>query len=421
MKMLTMRFGDIKKSKSKIKDSFELLRSVYTHGKVVELFSFAVWEVLYFFGLLKKIKFTNDLPIVLDQDFNNLPVLIDDRFSLNIRRTYCWSKIYLLGDSFGYGSLFTSPFDLYFIKGTCNPKKIYHFEKEIYSIFVSRIGTIFVCLNGGDIYRRSDGGESFHVSLSLSTNESVFLFNYGMTETNDNTLLIGEYGNVSENQRWKAVAYIYRSNDNGISWESSDFLIKQGVNKHVHIIKYIKRINAVIVSNGDNKKQIWQCFLPNQKQKTEGIVWRLINKFHIQTGGYMSVIETKDKIIFGTDYQGGTNFIIESNDCERFIKFAIPDPYRRSPIFYMSGRMLNNDCEIWALLVPCVEVGSKGLLMCSRDQGKSWIKVIEYDGLKYDIKICSAFNNTMYNEVYFSVTSFSCSCIETRTSTFVIR
>src|SRR3972149_5121162 len=52
-----------------------------------------------------------------------------------------------------------------------------------------------------------------------------------------NGLIIGEYGNVWENNRWKQLAYVYFSSDNGETWERSDYLIGQGINKHVHMVK----------------------------------------------------------------------------------------------------------------------------------------------------------------------------------------
>ena len=133
------------------------------------------------------------------------------------------------------------------------------------------------------------------------------------------------------------------------------------------------------------------------------------------------MIETKEKIFFGSDYNGGTNFIVESKDCERFVKYAITGSYRRSPVLGMSVRFLNNGYEIWALLHSRMDSGSKSLLMCSRDQGISWIRVIEYNGLKFNVNLCSASNNAIYHEVYFSVTDLLCSNDEVRSSTFCIR
>ena len=78
-----------------------------------------------------------------------------------------------------------------------------------------------------------------------------------MTELPDKTLIIGEYGNVWENNRWRKSAYLYFSVDMGETWEKSDFLIKKGANKHVHIVKYSKLLDKIFVADGDNKKKLW--------------------------------------------------------------------------------------------------------------------------------------------------------------------
>ena len=120
------------------------------------------------------------------------------------------------------------------------------FPEKIKSIFISSQNTIFVCVEGA-VYKSSDNGVSFIKSLDLGSPISFFRHNNGMTETPNKTLIIAEYGNIWENNTWRKLAYLYFSSDDGDTWERSDFLIDQGTNKHVHLVKYSRILNKVFI------------------------------------------------------------------------------------------------------------------------------------------------------------------------------
>jgi Tol biopolymer transport system component len=155
------------------------------------------------------------------------------------------------------------------------------------------------------------------------------------------------------------------------------------------------------MADGDNYKKLWVNNASNSSDLRDPKKWRPINKFHIQMGGYTSVVESDDKILFGTDYQGGTNFLVETRDGKKFIKKIVPDPYRRSPIINMVQRKSKNGDEIWAVL-PFSTANSKCLLMCSMDGGKSWFKVIEYDKANHHIGLINS-SNEIPDVLYFSI------------------
>lgn len=222
-----------------------------------------------------------------------------------------------------------------------------------------------------------------------------------MTETPDKTLIIGEYGNIWDQNGWRKLAYLYFSSDEGETWECSDFLIHKGTNKHVHLVKYSRLFNKIFMADGDNYKKLWVSDALNSADLQDPDNWKPINKFHIQMGGYTSVIETDEKIVFGTDYQGGTNFIVETTDGERFTKTIVPDPYRRSPIDNMVQRKSKQGHEIWANL-PFSTAGTKCLLMYTTDDGKSWNKAIEYSRSTHKVWLISS-SNEIADELYFSV------------------
>lgn len=118
-------------------------------------------------------------------------------------------------------------------------------------------------------------------------------------------------------------------------------------------------------------------------------------------GGYTSIVESDGKILFGTDYQGGTNFLVETADGVKFTKRIVPDPYRRSPIDNMVLRKSRKGQEIWANL-PYSTANSKCLLMYTDDDGESWNKVIEYNRATHKAWILSS-SNEASDVIYISV------------------
>ena len=154
------------------------------------------------------------------------------------------------------------------------------------------------------------------------------------------------------------------------------------------------------MADGDNYKKLWisdslDTFdFDNPK-------WKAVNKFHIQMGGYTSFVESDGTILFGTDYQGGTNFIVETKDGVKFTKRIVPDPYRRSPIDNLVLRKSKRGYEIWANL-PYSTASTKCLLMYSADCGKSWTKVIEYSRTSHTVWLISS-SNEITDDLYFSI------------------
>jgi hypothetical protein len=224
-----------------------------------------------------------------------------------------------------------------------------------------------------------------------------------MTETPDKTLIIGEYGNVWEENGWRQLAYLYLSSDEGETWQRLDFLINKGTNKHVHLVKYSKLFNKVFMTDGDNYKKLWVCDSPNASDLLNPNKWRPVNKFHIQMGGYTSAVENDEAVLFGTDYQGGTNFIVETRDGEKFTKRIVPDPYRRSPIDNMVHRRSKKGNEIWANL-PYSTANTKCLLMYSKDSGRTWKRVLEYSRARHKVWLISS-SNEIADALYFSIES----------------
>lgn len=393
-----------------LKRVFSLAQDIYKFGKFRELVSFTVWELYHRFGLFPKngylvfnnheaIKLAENGAAGLDLD-KKINEFFESRGLCATKSEHNWKLLYTNNKGEIFGSLYPNDSELYkSIDGGRSVIFVQRFQESIKSLFISSQDTIFVCVKGS-IYKSSDGGVSFKKTLDLGSPISFFRFNNAMTETPNKTLVIAEYGNIYDKNGWKKLAYLYYSSDDGETWKTSDFLIQKGTNKHVHIVKYSRLLNKLVMADGDNYKRLW---LSDNLDATnaENPSWKPVNRFHIQMGGHTSVVESGGKIFFGTDYQGGTNFILESADGKKFVRKIVPDPYRRSPIDNMVLRKSKTGNEIWANL-PFSTATTKCLLMYTADHGKTWNKIFDYNRSTHTVWLISS-SNEIADALYFSI------------------
>ncbi|WP_077923144.1 glycosyl hydrolase [Spirosoma sp. 209] len=398
-----------------IKRLWDLAVDLYRVGKLRESVSFLRWEIVH---RLRLFRLGNRYVSFTDQSFfsitndrvwlrkNTAAGSVSINAGLSFRAVPVdWKYSFQATDGRLYGCLFSRPNALVVSVDRSQSVEVLHeFQHPIASLFVSRNSTLFVCVKGV-VYQSRNGGLSFRPVLNLSTPISYFLFNNGMTELPDHTLLLGEYGSIWHGRSWQNLAYVYSSVDGGETWTSSDFLQRQGVNKHVHLVRYSATAKTVFLTDGDNKKQIWsnRALVNESTGFTTG--WQLINRYHHQTGGYLSMAETQDAVVFGSDYLGGTNFIVRTVDGVRFEKLTLPDPYRRSPVMNLVTRQGASGSELWATTYSCLSSQAKSLLMCSYDSGKTWTRVIEFDGASHEIRLVSS-SQTPSDDLYISITEF---------------
>jgi len=392
------------------KNIFYFVQDVYKSGKSREIVSFIIWELFHKFKLFPKanyLTFNNHVALTFESErlsSSGFHQKLDNFFSSRGLRVtssdHNWKVLFKNNDGEIFGCLYPDDQDLY--KSIDHGKSILfvkRFPERIKSIFISSQKTIFVCVLGA-IYKSSEDGVTFKKTLDLGSSASFFRFNNAMTETPDQTLMIGEYGNIWDKTGWRNLANLYYSFDHGETWQTSDFLKRQGTNKHVHIVGYSRLLNRLLVADGDNYKRLWISGSLDTFD-FENPTWKAVNKFHIQMGGYTSSVESDGKLLFGTDYQGGTNFIVETRDGRKFTKRIMPDPYRRSPIDNMVLRKSKTGNEIWANL-PYSTAGTKCLLMYSADGGKSWAKVFEYSRTTHTVWLISS-SNEIADDLYLSI------------------
>ena len=406
---LTKQYSVLFEKKSG-KNLFSFVHDVYKSGKSREIVSFIIWELFHKLKLFPKadyLTFNNHQALTFENErlsSSDFHQKLDNFFSSRGLRVtssdHNWKVLFKNNDGEIFGCLYPDDQDLY--KSIDHGKSILfvkRFPERIKSIFISSQKTIFVCVLGA-IYKSSEDGVTFKKTLDLGSSASFFRFNNAMTETPDKTLMIGEYGNIWDKTGWRNLANLYYSFDHGETWQTSDFLKRQGTNKHVHIVGYSKLLNRLLVADGDNYKRLWISGSLDTLD-FENPTWKAVNKFHIQMGGYTSSVESDGKLLFGTDYQGGTNFIVETRDGRKFTKRIMPDPYRRSPIDNMVLRKSKTGNEIWANL-PYSTAGTKCLLMYSADGGKSWAKVFEYSRMTHTVWLISS-SNEIADDLYLSI------------------
>ncbi|KFF28448.1 beta propeller repeat protein [Chryseobacterium vrystaatense] len=373
-----------KYSKINFLNFLPFVNDIVKSNKSEELLSFLIWEFSWFFFKknIKQVQFVNEKPSLLfNKSFNEVCLILHPNFC---ESSDDFSLVYFDKNSGIFGSMISNPSKLFFKDGVGNIVQRFDFDNNIEGIFIDSRGSVFVCC-GGIVFKSTDSGFTFKKVLAFSSDQSRFLFET-ITETENNEILIGEYANVKKDRKWIFVGYIYISYDAGESWKKSDFL-KNKINKHIHIVKWIKSLKYLVLTEGDNKKGIWinnsNNYILQGKSKEKG--WFRLNKFHIQKGGYTSLVETKKNIILGTDYYMGTNFIVSTANFKKFSSAMIPDPYRKSAVFRM---LYLRNGMVWGSLYNHVSP-NRSLLMYSRDFGKTWYKFLEYDGSMIKMSIVS--------------------------------
>lgn len=381
--------------------------SVYQADKWRELSSYIRWETKHRLGLFPRnnyITFSANKPFSIDALFVR-DNLLSSR--LRIRPVNELWRMVLSGTSKrAWATSFADDVALHVsYDGGQSFRECFRFNQPIQSLYVTEKQHLYACCSG-ILFRSIDYGYSFQNVLTLSSSNSYFLYNNGLTELPDETLVLGEYGVVRQRNSWQNVAYIYYSTDQGKTWTKSDFLVRDGVNKHVHLVKYSPNLKALLLTDGDNKKQVWMnrsLVKLGQAADCQGQGWARLNRSHYQMGGYLSMAELSETTFLGSDYLGGTNFMVSTKDGLNFSRQIIPDPYRRSPIMNMVTRKTKNgQDELWAVLHNSISSFTRSLVMVSTDSGKTWRRVIDYDGTQHEIKLVSSSTHPV-EQLYLAV------------------
>lgn len=388
--MLTLKYyNNLLKPKYLLQFIYDVIKT----GKLSELTSFVIWEISYRLGFYKNslLKFNNHQSFVNLKSYNS----ISGHHWLNLSK-HKWD-IFFSHNQMILGNTIESPNKLY-LSENGEITEIYEFSNPIEAIYADKF-SIFVCIKGA-MFKVNDELKVKEV-LQFSTKESIFRHNSGFTIDEVGTLFVGEYANIWRNNSWQFVAYLYYSRDGGDSWIKSDFLENEGINKHIHLVWWSKLLKLLVLTDGDNKKKLWVNKSQNYSSvsETQDAGWYDCTINHIQRGGYTAAVEVDECILFGSDYQGGTNCLISTKDMKNFDLQIIPNPYRGSYFHEMVTLVTGKRKLIIANLKCIFSSKNKSLLMTSLDDGNSWFKIIEYDGTNTKIRILN--NSDMLNDTLF--------------------
>lgn len=363
---------------------FAMLRA---DSKLTEMFSFLVWELMHRAGRLSYLRFS-DRAAAINLDSTAIESVQNlDGCTLRLESAPSWKHVYFDSKGDSYGFLFYTRRDLVMTRAN-GETQIKSLNRAMRSLYVTAKGTLLLSLGRGGVARSDDGGANFVEVLALSQPQSYVLFDVGFAELPSGALLLGEYANIKTSAGFQSVAFLYSSTDDGKTWERSDFLLRDGVNKHVHFIKYVVNLDRLLLSDGDNKKQLWSGRVAREGAGLDGVEWTRHTRRHLDMGGYTAVAELGAEVVFGTDYNGGVNFIARGADLDHLDKLALPDPYRRGPIYRFVKRSGKAGEELWASVYSAIP-GTRSLLMMTRDAANTWTRIIDYDGAKHRLELTS--------------------------------
>ena len=374
------------------------IADIFRTGKIEEILSFVVWEFMHRLRLFKKSSY-----LVINEKLINVTIedlLKQDELVFDVSQhskikietpTVSWHILCFDPDGNIWGSTIADKNILFFqAKGKKDSTKVFEFPGTIRAIYISGQGVIFVC-SKGKLYRSEAkaGSTSFECVLSFLADDSIFRHNNTFTETPGGILLIGEYVIIWKSNRWVFGANLYSSYDSGKTWNKSEFLRQADVNKHIHLLRYSPALKKLILTEGDNHKRIW---VKKDDQFTHESMdnlanWETFTRHHIQMGGYTAMAEVNNKIVFGSDYMGGTNFVVTTEDLKKYKRKIIPDPWRRG---WITNMIVTRDNKIWATSMYMYSSKNRSILMFSQDEGETWNKVLDYDGTKYLVDIISS-------------------------------
>lgn len=408
-----------------------LLFQVIKTGKLAEFSSFCWWEILAKIGFYKNKYLTiKQHPACVDISLN--------KQNLDFKETSLFFKSEIQYQSFFkdsnnniYYSVVNEPNVLYVKRSdTGEIVKAFEFQAPIICIYVNKALTIFVCYEQ-HIYRsdfHNDYKFSFQETLTFIAETGYLRTNFSYTENDKGELFFAEYAavyhekeksrhrrytkaylyidNFKHKKGWECVAYLYHSVDDGKTWEKYDFLKRNGTNKHIHIIQWSNLLKGLILTDGDNTKHLYFNKSHNYNQLTRNVNkgWKDLTVFHVKKGGYTSLVETKDGIIFGTDYMGGTNFFRKTKDLIKYKEQVIPNPYRKCIIDSMTIVTCQGKELVFANLLCSFSNKYNSMILLSDNSGETWSKVLEYDGFSAFVDIINN-NYSETDELYFLISN----------------
>jgi len=216
---------------------------------------------------------------------------------------------------------------------TDSADEAFRFDANITAVHQTSANTLLACLPGR-VEMSTDGGLTFSEVLRLSHPWSI-VKTKGLAEDDEGRLLLGEYGNMRDDRgRWESTAWVHSSVDGGASWTDTDFLVRAGVDKHVHVVVACGKPARMHLTTGDSRK--WHLARRTAIQSVgRERSWERLSKGPWHLSGYASVAVTGAATYWGTDYRMGTNFVVVDWHDGRSARWILGGQLRGNPVTSM--------------------------------------------------------------------------------------
>lgn len=235
------------------------------------------------------------------------------------------------------------------------------FDAELYSIFATKDGILFVCEGatplhpaGEKVWRSIDDGANW-TNVFTTTFGIITVWQWCQSEI-DGTIYAGEYtGYDSDN-----ACYLWKSIDDGANWTRID-LTMYG-DRHVHHVMVDPITNRLYVSFGDINTRTYYS-------DDSGTTWTRI--FNTYSAGFVGMTCLLNKRFFSDDRGDGNNNIWLSEDDATLVSVFKPEDFASTSwaeVVYVDGGTtlyctFKNHYQI---------VGNAAIIAKSTDSGSTW-------------------------------------------------
>jgi hypothetical protein len=187
------------------------------------------------------------------------------------------------------------------------------------SNFVYVAGRIYFVVDGS-LYSLTGDGDVRNENLSLSCTHSTVL-DQGIAVDLHGNLVVAEY---KHDALGESGAYLYVRRPGEDRWTTVSTLARR-VDKHCHIVVFDSASQVFYVTSGDTRKMLARLDLRGPQVKLD-----ILSAGAWKTGGYMCAAAWEGGLMCGTDYTGGTNYLVFLRDSRIRSKEALRNPFRRS-------------------------------------------------------------------------------------------
>jgi hypothetical protein len=192
------------------------------------------------------------------------------------------------------------------------------------SNFAPLAGRVYFVVDG-ELYSVAAESDVRKENLRFSTKESTVL-DQGIARDDDGNLVVVEY-KLDMSGVSGALLYVLRAGD--AQWTTIDTLARR-VDKHCHIVFFDPASQIFYVTCGDNRKILATLDLKGQEANLQ-----IVSDGAGKTGGYLSAVPWEGGFLCGTDYTGGTNFLVLIRGGRIVRKEVLRNPFRRSVVTSM--------------------------------------------------------------------------------------